>query len=62
MRKEQRSLHDAVAIQYAQIAMGDLTRGLFDPTRDIATWEQLAQALELKFLILTTEFKLLVET
>ena len=31
MRKEQRNLQDAVAIQYATMAMGETARGLFIP-------------------------------
>ena len=40
MRKEQRNLQDAVAIQYAKKAMGETDRGLFDTTREFATWEE----------------------
>ena len=40
MRKEQRNLQDAVAIQYAKMAMGETASGLFDTTREFATWEE----------------------
>ena len=62
MRKEQRNLHDAVAIQYAKMAMGETARGLFDTTREFATWEEFMQALKPKFLLHTAEYQLLVET
>ena len=60
MRKEQRNLHDAAAIQYAKIAIGETARGLFDNTREFATWEEFMQALEPKFLLHTAEYQLLV--
>ena len=39
MRKEQRNIQDAVAIQYAKMAMGETARGLFGTTCEFATWE-----------------------
>ena len=45
MRKEQRNLQDAVAIQYAKMAMGETARGLFNTTRESATVEEIMQAL-----------------
>ena len=62
MRKEQRNLQDAVAIQYAKMARGETARGLFDATREFATWEKFMQAFKPKFLLHTAEYQLLVET
>ena len=62
MRKEQRNLQDAVAIQYAKMAMRETARGLFDTTREFGTWEEFMQALKPKFLLHTAEYQLLVET
>ena len=62
MRKEQRNLKDAVAIQYVKLAMGETARGHFDTTSEFATWEEFMQALSAKFLLHTAEYQLLVET
>ena len=62
MRKEQRNLQDAVAIQYAKMVMGETYGGLIDPTHEFATWEEFMQALKPKFLLQTAEYQLSVET
>ena len=51
MRKEQRNLQDAVAIQYAKMSIGETARGLFDATCEFETWEEFIQALKPKFLL-----------
>ena len=53
LRKEQRNLQDAVAIQYAKMAMGETARGHFDTTRELATWEEFMQELKPKFMLHT---------
>ena len=42
--------------------MLETARGLYDTTRDFATWEEFMQALKPKFLLHTAEYQLLVET
>ena len=42
--------------------MSETDRGLFDTTREFATWEEFMQALKPKFLLHTVEYQLLVET
>ena len=52
MRKEQRNLQDAVAIQYAKMAIDETARGNFDTTREFETWEEFMQALKPLLLLL----------
>ena len=60
-RKTQWNLPDAVAVQYAIMAMGDSLRGLFPETQNYVIWETFVQALKPKFLLHTAEWSLLLE-
>ena len=60
-RKTQRNLPDAVAVQYAIMAMGDSFRELFPATQIFENWKAFVQALKPKFLLHTAEWSLFLE-
>jgi hypothetical protein len=62
MRKEQRDLPDAVAIQYAKMALGESIRGMFPPNTQFDNWEDFVQKLKPKFLLHTADWSLYLET
>jgi hypothetical protein len=59
--KQQRNLSDAVAIQYAILAMGDSFRGLLPPSVTFTKWDEFIQALKPKFMLHTAEWSLYLE-
>ena len=61
-RKEQRDLADAVAIQYAILAMGETFRGLFPAGQQFADWATFVRELKPKFLQHTMDWSLVLET
>jgi hypothetical protein len=62
MRKEQRDLPDAVAIQYAKMALGESIRGMFPTGTQFNNWDDFIQALKPKFLLHTADWSLYLET
>ena len=62
MRKEQRDLTDAVAIQYAKMALGESIRGMFPAGTQFETWELFVEPLKPKFLMHTADWSLYFET
>ena len=58
MRKEQRDLPDAVAIQYAKMALGESIRGMFPAGTQFESWESFVEALKPKFLMYTADWSL----
>ena len=61
-RKEQRNLPDAVAIQYAIMAMGDTLRGIFPAGQTLPNWDEFVKELKPKFMPLTADWALFVES
>ena len=61
-RKEQRDLPEAVAIQYAKMALGESIRGMFPQGTQFDNWEAFVQALKPKFLMHTADWSLYLET
>ena len=49
-RKEQRNLPDAVAIQYAIMAMGNTLRGIFPAGQIVLNWDEFVKELKPKFM------------
>ena len=60
-KKTQRNISDAVAVQYAIIAMSDSYRGLFPDAQTFDSWETFVQARKPKFLLHTAEWSLFLE-
>ena len=57
-----RDLPDAVAIQYAKMALGESIRGMFPTGVQFTNWEDFIQALKPKFLLHTADWSLYLET
>ena len=61
-RKEQRNLPDAVAIQYAIMAMGDTIRCIFPAGQTCPNWDEFVKELKPKFMPHTADWALFVES
>ena len=61
-RKEQLNLPDAVAIQYAIVAMGDTLRGIFSAGLTFTVWDAFVKELKPKFMPDTADWALFVKS